>query len=357
MTTPKYFKYAFAVGGDKAAVPDTTQPDGTVSWQQGWGPDYGLDPSGGPPAQDIPRDQMNQIWNDICTAIKWMQENSFPAWISSADNGGTPFSYDLGVIVKYTDGIVYRSVVPTNTATPGTDPTKWAVFPSTAQGFNTADVMGSYDITLPSGWLWLDGKTIGDVSSGGTARANADTSALFTVLWNSVPNSALPLQDSTGSPVARGASAAADFAAHRRMPLPDWRGRVGAGKDDLGGTAANRLTAANSGIAGSTLGANGGVEVVALTTPQMPTHSHTGTTDPSGTHNHVLSSVAYASNGSGTGNAALHGSNNPPDALINVGSTDSAGSHTHTFTTANAGGGQAHQNTQPTITCMYRIKL
>jgi microcystin-dependent protein len=40
--------------------------------------------------------------------------------------------------------------------------------------------------------------------------------------------------------------------------LPDKRGRVSIGKDDMGGSAANRITVAVSGLNGTTLGAGGG---------------------------------------------------------------------------------------------------
>src|SRR5688572_13618888 len=40
--------------------------------------------------------------------------------------------------------------------------------------------------------------------------------------------------------------------------LPDLRGRVVAGKDDMGGSSANRLTDANDGLNGDTLGDTGG---------------------------------------------------------------------------------------------------
>jgi microcystin-dependent protein len=43
--------------------------------------------------------------------------------------------------------------------------------------------------------------------------------------------------------------------------LPDLRGRMAAGKDNMGGTAANRITNGGSGIVGTTLGAAGGTEV------------------------------------------------------------------------------------------------
>lgn len=42
--------------------------------------------------------------------------------------------------------------------------------------------------------------------------------------------------------------------------LPDSRGRVDVGKDNMGGSAANRITSGNSGITGTTLGAAGGDE-------------------------------------------------------------------------------------------------
>ena len=52
-----------------------------------------------------------------------------------------------------------------------------------------------------------------------------------------------------------------------------------AGKDDMGGTAAGRLTAAGSGVAGTALGAAGGAETHRLTGGQMPRHSHHITDD------------------------------------------------------------------------------
>ncbi|MDD3494225.1 MAG: tail fiber protein [Candidatus Thermoplasmatota archaeon] len=50
--------------------------------------------------------------------------------------------------------------------------------------------------------------------------------------------------------------------------LPDFRGRVGAGKDNMGGTAANRLSI------GATLGAAGGAQSHQLTANELPGHSH-----------------------------------------------------------------------------------
>lgn len=85
--------------------------------------------------------------------------------------------------------------------------------------------------TAPSGWLIEDGKTIGSAASGATGRANADTQDLFTLLWTEFTNTELVIQTSGGVASTRGASAAADFAANKRMPLFDSRSRFLRGSD------------------------------------------------------------------------------------------------------------------------------
>lgn len=110
--------------------------------------------------------------------------------------------------------------------------------------------------TAPSGYVLLSGLTLGNAASGATGRANADTVALFTLLWDSMADAQAPV--STG----RGVSAAADYAANKTITLPDARGRGTVGKDDMGGSAASRLTAGGSGVAGATLGAAGGDQLL-----------------------------------------------------------------------------------------------
>jgi microcystin-dependent protein len=56
--------------------------------------------------------------------------------------------------------------------------------------------------------------------------------------------------------------------------VPDLRGRMISGKDDMGSSAANRLTNAASGVTGTTLGASGGTENKTLTTNELPAHTH-----------------------------------------------------------------------------------
>lgn len=118
--------------------------------------------------------------------------------------------------------------------------------------------------TAPAGYVMVGGRTIGSAASGATERANADTETLFIGLWNNYSNTLLPIQDSSGTPTTRGGSAAADFAANKRLPTLDLRGRVIAGLDNMGGTPAGRLTGQPGGVNGLTPGNSGGGETTTI---------------------------------------------------------------------------------------------
>lgn len=96
----------------------------------------------------------------------------------------------------------------------------------------TGAVAGFRRTTPPAGWIKESGGTIGNASSGATSRANADTEALFALMWEQFNNTILPIQNSSGVATTRGASAAADFAANKRMPIFDSRTRFHRGADD-----------------------------------------------------------------------------------------------------------------------------
>ena len=85
--------------------------------------------------------------------------------------------------------------------------------------------------TAPSGWIIGDGGNIGNAASGATTRANADTEDLFTLLWGNFSNTLLPIFNSDGSVSSRGASAAVDFAANKRLRVFDLRTRYDRGAD------------------------------------------------------------------------------------------------------------------------------
>jgi microcystin-dependent protein len=89
--------------------------------------------------------------------------------------------------------------------------------------------------------------------------------------------------------------------------LPDLRGRAPFGKDDMGGTAANRITNAVSGFVATTLGAVGGDQNVGA-------HGH-GVTDPS--HTHTVTDPGHVHTASVSDPGHLHSA--PTPLNLNVG--------------------------------------
>jgi len=119
MPLNKFFKVPFALSGDKAAIPDAAEPDGSVSYTEGFTVDYEQDPAVNPAtAKDVPRDETNQLYFDITTALLEYQTNGIPDWITNAQNGGTPFSYGIYARVRYTNGKTYESRKAANTSLP-----------------------------------------------------------------------------------------------------------------------------------------------------------------------------------------------------------------------------------------------
>lgn len=128
--------------------------------------------------------------------------------------------------------------------------------------------------------------------------------------------------------------------------LPDLRGRVVAFLDNMGGTAASRLTTIGS---GTTLGGAGGAETHTLLTTEIPAHTHVNTlTDPGHTHGFAGNVAASGAATNATGVAGSTGTQ--------INATQSATTGI-TITNASAGGGGAHNNLQPTIlvNCIMRI--
>lgn len=86
-------------------------------------------------------------------------------------------------------------------------------------------------------------------------------------------------------------------------------------------------------------GSTGGEATHTLTINEMPAHSHSGTTNSTGDHTHS----SYGAQG-GTRKVNWAGSNDNYDPNYPTGS---AGTHSHTVSIDNTGGGAAHNNMQP----------
>lgn len=131
--------------------------------------------------------------------------------------------------------------------------------------------------------------------------------------------------------------------------VPDLRGRVLVGKDNMGGSAANRVTAGISGVDGVTLGASGGDQATQV-------HNHT-LTDPGHTHTdsghtHTTNAVSFPTV-SGPLAASGSFSFNMPTATIDTGFANIQ-SATTGITVANYGAGGS-QNVQPTAIVNWMI--
>ena len=124
MPNSGYFDVVFATSGSRATVPDAIQSDGTVSYTQGYGPDYTLDPATNPSALYIEENKFNQLLYDVTSALQQLQQFSVPPFITTAMNNGTPFSYAKDVRVIYS-GVIYQSLINSNTDTPPS--ANWAV--------------------------------------------------------------------------------------------------------------------------------------------------------------------------------------------------------------------------------------
>ena len=212
--------------------------------------------------------------------------------------------------------------------------------------------------TAPTGWLLCDGRSTGIL--------RATYADLFAVI---------------GTTYGAGDGSTT-------FNLPDLRGRVVAGEDDMGGTAANRLTNAVSGVAGTTLGAVGGNEIMhahshansasftgtaGSTGNDSPDHSHSGTTSMNA-YTDFLRVVGVAGTTMENNHAVGRGggayadyAGSYPNHQHNFSTGGASARHAHTFTPSGsvsmtnanfpATSGGSSQNVQPTIIMSYIIKF
>lgn len=131
--------------------------------------------------------------------------------------------------------------------------------PVAADPRTTGDLQPTHKTTADAGWImWSDG-TIGDGSSSASIHANADAANLFALYW-AFGNTVCPV-----TPSGHGASAAADFAAHKKIALPPAAGRF------LG------VAGTGSGLTTRNLAATVGQETVTIASGNLPNVTLHGT--------------------------------------------------------------------------------
>jgi len=154
----------------------------------------------------------------------------------------------------------------------------------------------------PAGWLIANGQAV---------------TASFPVYRNKLINAGNPYGTSGGNPLT-----------------PDLRNRMAVGS---GSTYA--------------LGATGGASTHTLSSAEMPSHQHSGTTNGDGGHRHGIraefgntASAAFPPPSSGYQFLTSRTGFGPYNDF-----TVNDGSHTHTFTTGSTGSGAAHNNMPPYV--------
>lgn len=155
----------------------------------------------------------------------------------------------------------------------------------------TGSVLPYAGVNAPSGWLFCFGQAVSRTT--------------YAVLFSAL---------STTYGVGDGSTT---------FNLPDMRGRVPAGQDDMGGSSANRLTGISGSVDGDVLGGTGGAEGVTLTPANY-------------------NEFAWMSNQVGSKTMSVN--NN-----VNSGATFG-------FKLHNTGQNDAHNNVQPTIILNYIIR-
>lgn len=207
--------------------------------------------------------------------------------------------------------------------------------------FTTGDAKLTLKVTADTGWVMANDGTIGDASSSSSTRANADTEALFTLIFNNLSDTWAQIFTSAGSATSRVAqsNAAAAFAAHCRISIPKSLGRAFA------------VAGSGAGLTARSLGQFNGEENHTLTIGEMPNHDHgalTGGQSANHTHDYQATNVTNQTINTTGGFATNNGAHT---------ATSSIESADHAHGINGQGGGAVHNNMQPTVFWNAMIKL
>ena len=181
---------------------------------------------------------------------------SLPLAVASGGTGGTTAALGrTGLEIDGSSNKIAYGDLPTGTEGGGLVFNSSGVLSEQIQ-FSTGDVKLTLKTTADTGWVLFDDGNIGNASSSATTRANADTVALFTLLWTNTIDGNCAV--STG----RGASAAADYAANKTIDLPKALGRALA------------TYGSGSGLTARTLAQTLGEEDHVLLEAELASHTH-----------------------------------------------------------------------------------
>jgi microcystin-dependent protein len=204
--------------------------------------------------------------------------------------------------------------------------------------YSTGDLKPTLKTVADTGFVMCDDGTIGSAISGASSRANADTQALFTLLFNNITDTFSPIFTSGGGATTRAAqtNAASAWAANCRISITKTLGRV------LGAAGSG------SGLTARGLGQTLGEETHLLTIAEIPAHTHANTlTDPGHTHPFP-------------GSQSPSQQFSPTIQSVQLGASGfNITSNTTGITINNAsiGGGTAHNVMQPSLFVNWMVKL
>lgn len=159
----------FANSGDKTDIPEGVQPDGSVSYENGWGADYEIDPDAG--GKRLEKNNFNGLFNLITVNQKEIVDQGVINHIPGKE-------YLINAKVRGTDGKNYISNKTTTLTPPSAD---W-----NEDGANELDIVALPNKTVP---VNADKAVISDSEDSNTLK-NIDLSL---ILNSNVPGSILPL--------------------------------------------------------------------------------------------------------------------------------------------------------------------
>lgn len=289
---------------------------------------------------------------------QWVNFGYTPTWLSATSfriSASTPSDYHVSRRVRTLDSVGYTYGTISNVAY-GSGYASVTIVPDSGTISNSLSVVSIGAASANSPSIVSSTIGLGDIYNlisnsiitipAGTVQFYAGTSTSLSTGW----------AVAYGQSVSRTGVYANLFAAigttygtadGNSFNLPDCRGRVIAGLDNMGGTAASRVSFTTSGISGTVLGAAGGDQ-------RMQQHNHS-VTDPGHSHAARTSSAGLQANGSGNllGNSVsnIYGDSNASGTM-----GASAVTANTTGITVDVSGSGVSQNMQPTIMMNCIIK-